>query len=299
MSECLETLKSRVLLGELSVFDLLEPVEPENYYLAVQQQRRLVALAQDPEVFAAFRRDVRAKTKGVVHGTNDIDRRLALKGAESRLPLLIDGQSQAFARKASLLNGGTFEACLTQYKALIGHVEAQWRVASELCLSGNHPLAAFVAILVMEEIGKLTHLGNDLIWFDADRRRMRGRGVATNHRKKQLVGVLSGGLVNARLDRVLGVEAVRRILDEAENGVLEKTRQSCLYVDIRSAGPVLPTDTVGAGRARELTVLAGELMAEVLGRFPWEFDRMLNNVVRFEMELGMPEARVGRTASSE
>ena len=296
MSESLETLKSRMLSGELSVFDLLEPVEAEDYRRAVQQRRTLTALGQDPEVLAAFLRDVQAKAGDAIGGMDDIDRRLALKGGESRFSRLTGEQSQALARNASLLNGGTFEACLTQYKGLIGHVEAQWRAASELCLGENYPLAAFVAILVMEEIGKLTHLGEDLIWFDAGRRRMRGEGVATNHRKKQLIGVLSGGLINTRLDRALGVDVVRRILGEAESGVLEKTRQSCLYVDIGTAGPVLPTDAVCAERTRELTVLAGELMAEVLGHFPWEFDRMLQNVVQFEMDLGMPEAKVGRSA---
>ena len=185
---------------------------------------------------------------------------------------------------------------MSQYKALIGHVEAQWRAASELCLSGNFPLAAFVSILVIEEIGKLTHLGDDLIWFDAGERRGRGRGVARGHRRKQLIGVLTGALVNARLDRVLGLDVVRRILGEAESNVLERTRQSCLYIDIGRGGPVLPEEVVSKERARELTVLAGELMAEVLGYFPWEFDQMLDSVVRFEVALGMPEAKVSRSA---
>ena len=298
MSESLEALKSRLHSGELSVFDVLEPVEPEDYRRAVQQRRTLMALGQDPEVLAAFLRDLQEKTGDAIGGIDDIDKRLVLKGGEGRFSRMISEKSQAFTRNASLLNGGSFEACLTQYKALIGHVEAQWRLASEVCLGRNYPLAAFIAILVMEEIGKLTHLGEDLIWFDADPRRKRGKGVATNHRKKQLIGVLSGGLINARLDRVLGVDVVRRILGEAESGVLEKTRQSCLYVDIGSTGPVLPSDVVSAERGRELTILAGELMAEELGYFPWEFDRMLDSVVRFEIDLGMPEAMVGRSAAS-
>jgi hypothetical protein len=53
-----------------------------------------------------------------------------------------------------------------------------------------------------------------------------------------------------------------------------------------------PSDVIDAERARVLTVLAGELMAEVRGHFPWEFERMLGNVIAFERAIGMPEAKI-------
>ena len=297
MSESLEVLKSRLLSGELSVLEFLEPVEPEDYRQAVEQRRAFHVLSQDPEVLDVILRELETKAAEAIGGGDDINKRLIFKDGTKRFARLTKERSEATSRQASLLTGETFEACLTQYKALIGHVEAQWRTASDLCLRGNFPLAAFISILVIEEIGKLTHLGDDLIWFDVAERREHGKGVATDHRKKQLIGVLSGALVNARLDRVLGLDTVRRILNEAEHSDLERTRQSCLYVDIGKHGPLLPTEAISAVRARELTVLAGELMAEVLGHFPWEFDRMLDNVVRFEIDLGMPEARVSRRAT--
>jgi hypothetical protein len=33
----------------------------------------------------------------------------------------------------------------------------------------------------------------------------------------------------------------------------------------------------------------------VLGYFPWEFERMLNDVIAFELEIGMPPKKVART----
>ena len=290
-------MKSQLLLGEVSVFDLMEPVAPGDYLRAVHQRRVVFALAQDRSVLEAILRELQAKAAEVIGNGDDIDKRLALKDGQRHFSRLTSERSDAFACHGSLLTGGTFDACLSQYKALIGHVEVQWHAASELWLSGNFPLAAFVSILVIEEIGKLTHVGEDLTWFDAGEGRVRGKGVARSHRRKQLIAILSGALVNARVDRVLGVDVVRRILGEAENNGLEKTRQSCLYIDIGKGGPVLPAEAISAERARELTVLAGELMAEVLGYFPWEFDRMLDNVVRFEMAAGLSEARVGRSAS--
>lgn len=293
----LEALKSQLLSGEVSVLEMMRLVEPGDYWGAVQQRRVFLALSQDRRVLEIILREVRTKAARVIGDGDDIKKRFSLEDAERHYSRLTSERFEAFAHHASLLTGGTFDTCASQYKALIGHVEAQWRAASELCLSGNFPLAAFVSILVIEEIGKLTHLGEDLIWFDAGERRGRGSGVARDHRRKQLIGVLSGALVNARVDRVLGLDVVRRILGEAENNVLERTRQSCLYIDIRSGGPVLPEEVVSEERARELTVLAGELMAEVLGYFPWEFDRMLDSVVRFEVALGMPESKVSRSAS--
>ena len=40
--------------------------------------------------------------------------------------------------------------------------------------------------------------------------------------------------------------------------------------------------------AKVFIVLAGELMAELLGHFPWEFERMLQDVIDFEVEIGLP-----------
>ena len=292
----LEALKSQLLSGEVSVFEMMGPVAPGDYWGAVLQRRVVLALSQDRKVLEVILREVQMKAERMIGKGDEIKKLFSLKDIEKHFSRLTSEKSEAFAQHASLLTGGTFDACVSQYKALIGHVEAQWRAASELCLSGNFPLAAFVSILVIEEIGKLTHLGDDLVWFDAGERRERGRGVARGHRRKQLIGVLSGALVNARLDRVLGLDVVRRTLEEAESNVLERTRQSCLYIDIGRGGPVLPEEVVSKERAWELTVLAGELMAEVLGYFPWEFDRMLDSVVRFEVALGMPEAKVSRSA---
>ena len=35
-------------------------------------------------------------------------------------------------------------------------------------------------------------------------------------------------------------------------------------------------------------------MAEVLGRFHWDFERMLDSVIAFERSIGMPEKKIER-----
>ena len=55
-----------------------------------------------------------------------------------------------------------------------------------------------------------------------------------------------------------------------------------------------PNEVINAELARVFAVLAGELMAEVLGHFPWEFERMIDNVIAFERAIGMPEKKIDR-----
>ena len=55
-----------------------------------------------------------------------------------------------------------------------------------------------------------------------------------------------------------------------------------------------PSQQIDEDRARTLVVFAGKLMAEVLGHFPWEFERMIENVSAFEREIGIPESKIAR-----
>ena len=44
--------------------------------------------------------------------------------------------------------------------------------------------------------------------------------------------------------------------------------------------------------AKLFTVFSGEVMAEVLGHFPWEFDRILDSVIAFERLIGMSKKKI-------
>jgi hypothetical protein len=118
--------------------------------------------------------------------------------------------------------------------------------------------------------------------------------VERDHRRKHFIGVISGALINSRLDRILGKDVVKKLLHEAESDEFEKTRQACLYIDIKDGIPLTPADQISEQRARTLVIFAGELMAEVLGHFPWEFERMLDAVMTFEEEIGIPPKKVAR-----
>jgi hypothetical protein len=56
----------------------------------------------------------------------------------------------------------------------------------------------------------------------------------------------------------------------------------------------LPEHQISEGAARFFTVLSGELWAEILGHFPWDFERMISRVIEFELEIGLRKEDVAR-----
>ena len=290
----LDALVADILAEKVSIFDLLRSAPHGDYWGFVVRMRLILTLLREPRVLEYFRAEVGVEIVEAGVDPDAIAKELARKDSFRRFSKLVGKRVQAFHSQPSLLSGATFEACLEQYKALIAHVEKLWADACQLYTLRNFPLAAFISILVIEEVGKLARLAEDLIFYDVPRAAPQDDAVERSHRRKHFIGVVSGALINARLDRVLDKDVIRKILHQAESDELEKTRQGCLYIDMQDGRAVTPSERIDAERARVLTVLAGELMAEVLGHFPWEFDRMLDNVIAFERTIGMPEKNIDR-----
>lgn len=291
-----EALVDDIVAGRVSMMDVMRSAPAGDYLAFVQQLRLSRMLMADRRVQDRLMIEMRERMieAGVDPDNRDIGKELSRKDGARRFPRLLEEQSNAINTQPSLLTGTTFETRLGQYKTLISYVEKLWADACELFHRGNFPIAAFLSILVIEEVGKLTRLAEELICLNEPLPIAGTPSVEKNHRKKHFVGVMSGALINARLDRILGKGTVRRLLHEAESDELEKTRQRCLYIDIESGSAITPAAKITEPRARELTILAGELMAEVLGHFPWEFERMIENVVSFERSIGMPVVKISR-----
>jgi AbiV family abortive infection protein len=283
-----------IIAGKQSVMELLGPVPEGDYWCAVQKQRLFLALTNNFKVLQILLRELEHEISRCAGSDDSIPKELAFKDGKRRFDVLLQKRSDAFDGSSSLLSGTTFPDCLSQYLRLLAHVEALWSSACDLFRSGRFYLSAFVSILVIEEVGKLAHLAQELVAFDMPRNPSKSV-IDRDHRRKHIIAVLSGALINARLDRVLGKNVVKKLLHEAESDVFEKTRQSCLYIDLHNGDPVTPEERIAPERAQTLVVLAGELMAEVLGHFPWEFDRMLENVIAFEREIGLPEKKIARS----
>jgi AbiV family abortive infection protein len=290
----LDTLVADILAQRVSIIEVMRSAPAGDYRAFVQQARLSMLLMRDRRLLPLLMTEMRAKLveAGVDPDNDEIEKELARKDGKRRFPKLVEERARAVNTQPPLLTATTFEKRLEQYKVLLGHVEPQWADACTLYQRGNFPIAAFLSILVIEEVGKLSRLAEEMIYFDGPATSPVAKVIERSHRRKHFIGVVSGALMNARLDRVLGKDKVRRILHGAESDELEKARQACLYIDVEDGKTVVPSARISQERARDLTILAGELMAEVLGYFPWEFERMMESVIEFERAIGMSEEKI-------
>ncbi|MCC7427533.1 MAG: AbiV family abortive infection protein [Alphaproteobacteria bacterium] len=288
---------TRELLTKLpSTSALLNNIRDRDHKSYIELHRAVMILSRVPEFAERMSSDLQdeAFKAGIKVDYKRIRNDLEKKDSFRRFKKFADHVSQSVNKFPSLLSGTDFDKCLMQYNEIIAHVENNWYSACNMYNQKNYHLASFIAILVIEEIGKLARIFFDLLSYDVPRPARGRQPVERNHRLKHVIGVVSGALVNARLDRVLGKNVVRKVLNKAESGELEKIRQDCLYIDVRGGRTVTPRDLVVPEDARVLVVLAGELMADSLGHFPWEYTRMLDAVIAFERAIGMPDRKIAQ-----
>lgn len=285
--------------GRIAIFDVFKVGQEQifadkNYEDYVNFSRTTQMLMMDVRILRRLMSEIDVKMKdyreGKEHVQSFIDK-VAARDGHRLFAKLGDYQGDLYGDSPPLLAPGTFDECLVQYQRLIAHVESLWDDACRHFHEARYPLAAFLAILAIEEVGKLGRLWFDLLAWDrpmslpsADLGRL-GR----DHRKKHFMGVVSGALINARLDRILGEKAIKSLLQDVDSGKIESFRQSCLYIDMVDGKTVLPSDRVSMDDARFYVVLAGELWAEVLGHFPWDFEAMQAKVISFERSVGFDE----------
>ena len=197
-----------------------------------------------------------------------------------------------------LLRGPSLKEACNQSFQLVNHVHKLWEKARALHYSGDYFLAVFLSILSIEEIGKLTPLRYELTLFSGTPNRKmnqkKKKNPMYNHRMKHYFAAAQGALINSRLDRVLGAEAIKKFIEDAESGKIEKLRQSCLYIETTASGSTLPSEVFGEDESIFYTILSGELMAEVLGICPQYFEYLLDLVIQHERSLGLDDELIKR-----
>jgi AbiV family abortive infection protein len=174
-------------------------------------------------------------------------------------------------------------------------VLALWLTAVGAWQSGSPSVAAALSITCLEETGKLAverlrlH-GVEAITAPADvdihPTRRRRRLLFRDHLAKHVLAAMSGALINARLDRVLGTEFVTRFLDDAEAGKLEGFRQDCLYLDWQDGALHVPAESITSEQAAPYVALSGEVLAEIQPE-PGAWSRVLERVKEFEQSAGI------------
>lgn len=300
-----DRLKERLASGEIPVLDFLENAsrewrEQQDHEAFVIYSRASLMLMREPRIARRLMIEMDAEFERKFGKRLDhpkINAAVKSKDGARRLAKLNQMHVEEYQDGASLIaTSSTFKEALEQYLALIAHVERLWDDACKLYHEQHYPLSTFLSILTLEEAGKLGRLWYDLLSWDRSPSSRSTLGLlGRNHRKKHFMAVMAGAVVNARLDRILGLKEVRKLLQDVESGKLEQLRQSCLYIDVVDGRAVKPKDVVDATTARFFAILAGELWAETLGHFPWEFQRMIGRVTAFEIKIGIDPAIVERS----
>lgn len=222
--------------------------------------------------------------------------KLVAKDAYRRFKRYVEVQNDLLASGKSLVAADFYAARYEHFKRVVAHAEGLWDDACRLFVHGRYATALALSVTCLEEVGKIGVARFQLVLDDKVRRdgstviqsptvRRKGHPFYS-HTQKLLLAAGAGALVNSRLDRILGLPKVVAFLDKVENGEIEPLRQSCLYTDTESGYLLLPSERIGRQPAEFYLVLAGELLAEVAGFEPPEFERLLGRVQQFEESIG-------------
>jgi AbiV family abortive infection protein len=161
------------------------------------------------------------------------------------------------------------------------HFERYWRRSREMFVAGDLPLAAFLAITLIEEIGKVVILKTAMNGDVEAQKEFR------NHRGKYINAVGATLAINARVTRVYGKDEVR-FAEWFRNGKLFAIRNSALYLELRGTSLVVPDQVINRADALLLVCIAGEVYAEIQGKQtgtgPAEWQRILSEIDQFRTE---------------
>ncbi|NEH86824.1 hypothetical protein GR239_28575 [Rhizobium leguminosarum] len=165
-----------VIPSGMTILEFMQSAPSGDYFAHIQMMRFFQIASSDMDFLKRMSAEMKTKMDeaGFEAADDEISPELGRRDGARRMTRLNDVMSDAFKTNRSLLTGATFEACLDQYRRLLDHVEKTWSGACGLFLNGNHPLAAFTAILVIEEVGKRSRLKDDLMHYDSPIERPNG-----------------------------------------------------------------------------------------------------------------------------
>jgi AbiV family abortive infection protein len=209
------------------------------------------------------------------------------KNVDKRFKDYTNSLKNIISTRPQILNGDTFEERVDSYEMLVAHLKNTWIRSKKLYLDGDYALSVFLSILVIEETAKMNFAWQDLYKTD-NNNNIKLNVFFNNHKNKLFIGIMSACLINARLDRILGIEFIEEMLklSEEKNGFM-KLRNSSVYIDYVNGKIVIPNEKIDKELSKKLCVLSGEIMAETVGFFVWDWEDLLKEVNDFEIEVGM------------
>ncbi|MEE8365685.1 MAG: AbiV family abortive infection protein [Gammaproteobacteria bacterium] len=233
---------------------------------------------------------------------NELNEALTKKKSGERLKQYLNIMNDALFSTEPLFKTDCLEQDYKEFWYLMRHAEYLWDDAVRLLRQESYASSVFFAIVCLEEIGKLS-IARRQIDVNEDERldgpasvKPPKRSPLYSHPKKHQLAAFSGFAVNSRADRVLGLNNIITLLELAESGKLEDIRQNCIYSRTKKGAIVLPLTSRKKNDAAFFCSVAGELLAEIGGLEPHEFERLLARVVEFEEEFPLNGYELQMTA---
>ena len=161
------------------------------------------------------------------------------------------------------------------------HMSRYWDRCRHLFAESDYPLAAFCAITLIEEVGKIPMLTL------GDSQRESAPNGFRRHETKHASAVQTTLTVNARVSRIYG-ENAKRFADWHHNGDLPRIRNAALYMELDGGAIVTPTEKLSRETSFLLVCFAGEMLAEIQGFMtgtgPDEWQDILSQVDEFRQK---------------
>lgn len=248
------------------------PQDKELADFPVEAVRQLLRLCLDDEAI-----DVDAIVAEARH-------RFVAKQQASRFQQCVAYMNELLPEVQQLIQAGLPHQPQDVFSRLARNAEILWSDACTLLDKGSFASATALAISCMEEIGKLA-IAKVLIQTSAPGVPHAPKATASGgdrHKRKMMVVAGTAALVNARLDSLVGIDAVERFLVAANSGHVEHDRRRALYSDCLNGKLHIPCEAVGEAESTRYVLLAGEFLLEVGGVDAQEFARLKDVVEAFE-----------------
>jgi AbiV family abortive infection protein len=173
---------------------------------------------------------------------------------------------------------------IDSYQNLVRHCEELWSDAAEMYRLGRFAPAVFLAVVCIEETAKVAVARiQALNWHSRASKLGKHSRELKHHRRKHWLAACSGAVVNARMDRIFGMDRVNEFIRVVEAGQLELVRQRALYSEVIDGRQHLPYRETTADDAKFYVAVAGELLAEASDMAD-DWQRILDSVSQFEVE---------------
>jgi AbiV family abortive infection protein len=161
------------------------------------------------------------------------------------------------------------------------HLDKYWALSRRFYAEDDFAVAAFFAITLIEEVGKIVILGNKALSRELDKKGF------LDHRRKYAYAVGITLQVNARVTRIYGnLEHV--FAKWFREGDLFRIRNSALYLELEGEGPVPPSKAISQRDALLLVCFAGEIYAEIQGAYtgtgPDQWRQVIDEVDAFRAD---------------